>query len=161
MIGKLTIAAGILGTTATLGAQAPSQQSPADRPTNPPAVQQPRPQPNETQPKEVTINGCLKPGLSPGSFILADAGIAPAMPAGENAPAASKGTTGSTKRYDLVVKPGDDLTKHVNHKIEVTGTVSASRPPNVPAAEASPAAAAQPTEMLTVQAFKMVAATCP
>jgi len=83
------------------------------------------------------------------------------MPAGENAPAASKGTTGSSKRYDLVVKPGDDLTKHVNHKIEVTGTVSASRPPNVPAAEASPAAAAQPTETLTVQAFKMVAATCP
>ena len=161
MIGKLTVAAGILGTIATLGAQAPSQQPPADRPANQPPVQQPRPQPNETQPKEVTINGCVRPGLSPGSFILADAAIAPAMPPGENAPAASKGTSGSTKRYDLVVKPGEDLTKHVNQKIEVTGTVSASRPPSVPAAGAPPAAAAPPSETLTVQAFKMVAATCP
>lgn len=158
MIGKLTVAAGILGTMATLGAQAPSQQPPADRPTpNPPAIQQPRPQPNEARPKnEVTMNGCLRPGVAPGSFILADAAGAPAMPAAESATAGSKGTSGSTKRYDLVVKPGEDLTKHLNHKVEVTGTVSASPPPNAPAAAPAP-----PTETLTVHTFKMVAATCP
>ncbi len=163
MIGKLTVAAGLFGTMATLGAQTPSQQPPADRPTtNPPAIQQPRPQPNETRPKnEVTMNGCLRPGSAPGSFILADAGAAPAMPAAESAPAISKGTSGSTKRYDLIVKPGEDLTKHVNHKVEVTGTVSASRPPNAPAAEAAPAPAAPITETLTVQTIKMVSATCP
>jgi len=162
MIRKLTVAAGILGAVATLGAQAPSQQSPADRPTNQPAIQQPPPQPNEAKPNEVTISGCLKPGVSPGSFILADAGMAPAMPVGQNAPPAAKGTTGSTKRYDLVAKPGEDLTKHLNHKVEVTGTVSASRPPSVPVPEAAPATtAAQPTETLTVQTFKMVAVACP
>jgi hypothetical protein len=161
MIQKLTVAAGILGAVTTLGAQAPSQQSPADRPTNQPAIQQPSPQPNEAARNEVTISGCLKPGVSPGSFILADAGMAPEMPAGQNAPPAAKGTTGSTKRYDLVAKPGEDLTKHLNHKVEVTGTVSASRPPSAPVPEAAPATAVQPTETLTVQTFKMVAAACP
>lgn len=163
MIQKLAIAAGILGAVATLGAQAPSQKSSADPPTTQPAIQQPPPQPKETKPNEVTMSGCLKPGASPGSFILADAGMAPAMPAGQSAPAAAKGTTGSTKRYDLVAKPGEDLTKHLNHKVEVTGTVSASRPPSasVPEAASAPTTAVQPTETLTVNTFKMIAAACP
>ena len=87
-----------------------------------------------------------------------------AAAAGGAAPAA-QGTTGSTKSYAVVVKPGTDINKHVNHKIEVTGTVSAStsasKPSTTPASETPSVGAAQPTETFNVESFKMVAMACP
>ena len=78
------------------------------------------------------------------------------MPGREAAP--TTGTAGSTKSYNVVVKPGEELSKHLNHKVEVTGTLSASPPSAV--ATATPGAD-QPSETVTVQTFKMVAAACP
>jgi len=150
----LTVATGILGATAILGAQA-SQQAPADRQPN-----QPPTQATDTKGDKITTTGCLKPGASPGSFILADAGMA--TPAGRDAAPATQGTAGSApKSYSIVVKPGEDIAKHVNHKIEVTGSVSASRPASAPPAESASAGAPQPTSTLTVETFKMVAVACP
>jgi len=149
MITKLTIATGILGAAAVLGAQTPGQQPSADRPTSQTA----------TEANKVTISGCVKPGASAGSFILSNAAIAPAAPGREAAP--TTGTAGSTKSYNVVVKPGEELSKHLNHKIEVTGTVSASRPPSASTTTTAPPAADQPTETVTVQSFKMVAIACP
>ncbi len=146
MIWKLTVATGILGAAAILGAQAPSQQPPADRSNTQTA----------TEANKVTISGCVKPGASAGTFILSNAAITPAAPSRETAP--TTGTAGSTKSYNVVVKPGEELSKHVNHKIEVTGTLSAA---SAPAAATSSAAADQPAETVTVQSFKMVAMTCP
>jgi hypothetical protein len=146
MLLRLTIATGILGATAILGAQAPGQQPPADRPTIQPA----------TEANKVTISGCVKPGAAADSFILANAVTTPAAPGRE-----ATGTAGSTKSYNIVVKPGEELSKHLNHKIEVTGTLSASRPPGAPASTTAPPAADQPAESVTVQSFKMVAMACP
>lgn len=146
MIWKLTVATGILGAAAILGAQAPAgQQPPADRSTTQTA----------TEANKVTISGCVKRGASAGSFILSNAAITPTAPGRETAP--TTGTAGSTKSYNVVVKPGEELSKHVNHKIEVTGTLSASSA----ATATSSAAADQPAETVTVQSFKMVAMTCP
>ena len=149
MISKLTIATGILGATAILGAQAPGQQPPADRPTAQPA----------TEANKVTISGCVKPGAAADSFVLSNAVTTPAAPGRDASP--TTGTAGSTKSYNIVVKPGEELSKHLNHKIEVTGTVSASRPPSAPASAAAPPAADQPAETVTVQSLKMVAMACP
>lgn len=152
------LAAGILLASTLLGAQAPGQQSPAEHP----AKQQP-PEPRsapltESKANQVMVSGCLKPGTSAGSFILTNSGPAAA---GSSSPPAAQGTTGSTKSYTIVAKPGEDLSKHMNHKIEVTGTVSASKPSNVPPPETPSVAAPQPSETLTVQSFKMVAVACP
>lgn len=145
MISKLTMATGILGASAILGAQAPAQQPPAA--------------PSAAEANKVTISGCVKPGAAADSFVLSNAVTTPAAPGRETAP--TTGTTGSTKSYNIVVKPGEELSKHVNHKIEVTGTLSAARPPSAAPAAATPPAADQPTETVTVQSLKMVAMTCP
>jgi len=160
MLFRLTVATGILGAAAVLGAQAPGQQAPADRPTtNQPTIERPL-QPSETKGTKVAISGCLKPGASAGSLILSNAVMAPAAPAGRDA-MPTTGTAGSTKSYNVVAKAGEDLSKHLNHKIEVTGSLSASRPPSPPAPEAASPAPDRPAETLTVETFKMVAAACP
>ena len=147
----------ILFTSTLLGAQAPGQPPPAERP----AIQQPPEQraapPAEKKPNQVMVSGCLKPGTSAGSLILTNAGLATGA---DSTPPATQGTTGSTKSYTIVPKPGEDLSKHINHKIEVTGTVSALKLSNVPAPDPSSVAGPQPTEALTVQTFKMVAMAC-
>jgi len=139
-----TVAAAILG-VAVVAAQEPVPQKPAQ----PPAVQRPAqpPQPSEVKGDNVTVSGCLRSGTTPGSWILAEASLAP--PAGGDPRPA--GTTGATKSYALMAKPSEDLSKHSGHKIEVTGSVS-------PSIAKEPTA---PKETLNVQSFKMVSATCP
>ena len=160
MLWKLTVATGILGAATTLAAQAPGQQAPADRPANPPTTEQRSPQSSDTKENKITVAGCLKPGASAGSFILADAGMA--APANRETPPVAQGTAGSVaKSYSIVAKPGEDLAKHVNHKIEVTGTVSASRPASAPPPETPSSGAPQPAATFNVESFKMVAMTCP
>jgi hypothetical protein len=158
MLVKLTVAAGILGAATIVGAQAPGQQPPADRPTTQPATETNKVQP-AAEANKVTISGCVKPGASANSFILSNAAITPTMPGREAAP--TTGTAGSTKSYNVVAKSGEELSKHLNHKVEVTGTLSASRPPSASAPAPATAAADQPAETVTVQTFKMVAMACP
>jgi len=148
MLRMFTVAIALLGSVA-LGAQAPTQQAPA--------------QSTAPKPATVTFSGCLKPGASAGSFILADASAAPAPSAEAAKPEPeARGTTGATKSYNLMqpAKTGDDLSKHMNHKIEVRGTVSASAP-SASAPATPPAGAPQPTETLNIQTFKMLSAACP
>ena len=139
-----------------LGAQAPA---PPAAPAGTSGATGRRHQP---QPATVTFSGCLKPGASAGSFILADAAPVPATSAdASKAEPQARGTTGSAKSYNLMGKTGEDLSKHVNQRIEVTGTVSAAAPsasaPATPPAGGTP----QPTENVNMQSFKMVSATCP
>jgi len=145
--------------------QPPSTQPPSsDRST----ARQPAAQSSQLE-RKIMVNGCLKGGASSGSFILADAGTALTTGTGRDGQLGVAGTSGMMKAYKLVVKPSDDLSKHVNHRIEVTGTVSAQRADASasseagrqeatpqPGAAAKPGAPAQPTEILNVQAFKMI-----
>lgn len=157
----LTIALALSGSV-VLGAQAPTPPPAAPAPAPAPQVQQPA-QPAAQKAATVTFSGCLKPGASAGSFILADAAAVPAPSAGAAKPEPqARGTTGATKSYNLMPgKTGDDLSKHMNHRIEVTGTVSPAAPgasaPATPPAGGTP----QPTETVNIQTFKMVSATCP
>ena len=158
---------GILTSTVLLTAQAPGQQPPPDRPaTTTPQPSEPRAATSaEPKANQTTVSGCLKPGTTAGSFVLTNA-VTPAVAGGASAAPAPQGTTGSTKSYAIVAKPETDLSKHVNHKIEVTGTVtapnSAPKPSTATSPEAASAgAAAHQTETLNVESFKMVAMACP
>jgi hypothetical protein len=148
MIATFTAAVGILDVTAIPETQAPGQQ-PADRPTTQPP----------TEANKVTISGCVKSGAAADSFILWNAVTTPAAP-GRDAPPTT-GTAGSTKSYNIVAKPGEELSKHLNHRIEVTGTLGASRPPSAALSATAPPAADQPTETATAQSLKMIAMACP
>lgn len=116
-------------------------------------------QPTATQAAKVMIAGCIQaaPPAAPG------AGGAPAAPAASkfdlaNAKVVSSGPVGTTggaataMRYRL---EGDEKTisPHVNHQVEITGTVSP--------ATAGAGGATAATPMLRVESVKMVAATCP
>lgn len=149
-----TFAAAMLGAVTIVGAQQPA----APQAPQKPAEQTDREARPQGDAKTMTITGCVRPGAAADSFVLAEssAAAAPAPAPGAAPGAKPAGTTGATKSYALVAKAGDDLSKHVNHKIEVTGTVSAAPP----ASSASPAAAIQPKEALNVQSIKMVAANC-
>jgi len=72
---------------------------------------------------------------------------------------------GSASTYALMPSPGADLAKHVNHKVEITGTLApASAPPMTsPGAGATSSperSRATDTPMLAVQSVKMVANSC-
>ena len=59
------------------------------------------PPPEPTQPKETTVTGCLEQGASADHFVLVE----------EN-------TT-----YQVQAAEGIDLAPHLNHRVELTGTV--------------------------------------
>jgi hypothetical protein len=153
-----TFAAALLAAVALVGAQQPTPagQQPAVGGQQPPAApQKPAEQKSPSEAKTQTITGCIEKGAGADSFILAEAstGPAPGAKPGEK-PA---GTTGATKSYALMAKPSEDLSKHVGHRVEITGTVSAAPP----AASPAPGASTQPKETLNVQSLKMVSTACP
>ena len=119
-----------------------------------PGGQRPVPAPSAQAGKAVTLSGCIQnaPPAAAGAasdakFVLADAKMA--GPAG--APGAPVGTAGTATRYTL---SGEEkaISPHLNHQVEITGTVESSGsgdPGGKPAA---------PT--LKVESVKMVAAKC-
>jgi hypothetical protein len=180
MVRVITLAAGLLAAATLVGAQTYPPQQPAQPPAQQPPVDRPQQPAVSSQMKEspITMSGCVKPGASAGIFILADATVAPSATAKAESEAAV-GTAGATtaaaatsaakKSYNLVAKPGEDLSQHLNHKVEVTGIASASLAPSAPAAGATsqPGAASQPgastappAQTLNVQTVKMVSASC-
>jgi len=138
-----------------LSAQGQSQQ-PAP-PGAPGEQAAPRAQQPATSPlAKVTIGGCIQnaPPAAPA------AGAVPAAPAASKfdlanaktvTPAAvgTSGTAATVTRYRL---EGDEkiITPHLNHQVEITGTVS---PASGTGSTAAP--------MLKVESVKMVAAMCP
>ena len=115
-------------------------------------------QPAAAQAAKVTISGCLQtaPSAAP------TAGAAPSTPAASKfelasakmvstAPVGTTGTAATATRYRL---EGEEktITPHLNHQVEITGTLS-------PAA-ATGAAGATAAPMLKVESLKMVAAKC-
>ena len=85
--------------------------------------------------KSVTVTGCLRAGDAPGTFTLANvksgmAGEKSGMAGGEKSGAgmdksasAGAGKAGAGTTLRLVGSPaGQDLTKHVGHTVQLTGT---------------------------------------
>jgi hypothetical protein len=81
-------------------------------------------------------------------FILADAKPAP----GASTSPGAVGTSGTASRYELDGQSAE-LTKHLNHQVEITGTVA-------PASASAAAGAASAAPKLMVSSVKMVSATC-
>jgi len=172
------VIAGAFVATVGLAAQAPqSPSSPAAPPA--PSTQAPdSPGPTGTSGRDqtrapgpltqaaglVTISGCIEnappsaasaPGAAGAAkeekFVLANAKASAGASASSSpgAPGGAVGTSGSASRYELDGQSAE-LTKHLNHQVEITGTVQ-------PASAAGAAAAAP---KLMVSSVKMVAATC-
>lgn len=141
------------------GVQAPASDTRAGEPSEQRAPASQRPAQSS-----VTISGCIQnapaaPGATPSpsaaKFMLANAKSASAA----STAVGTSGTAATATRYRL---QGDDktLSPHLNHQVEITGTVQPSSASETGAANASPgSAAAGPT--LKVDSVKMVSATCP
>jgi hypothetical protein len=152
-------------------AQQPAAPGKPDAPTAPTqapsTIQRPDsaglPQPSATStsdPKSVTIVGCLTGG--PAAFKLSQATAATAS---ASRPAAAVGTSGISTSYDLSPRAGVDLTSHVGHKVELTGSPMPASSATSPAGAASVAAGAAsaekpPAARFNVTAVKMVSTTC-
>jgi hypothetical protein len=135
--------------TISIAAQTPSA-SPAGHAPGAAQAQKPAaPAASAPPPGKVTYTGCLKPGTAADSWMLENAEMAAA--AGKST--ATSGTA-SKMTVGLTAKPTENLKPHANHKIEVTGTISA-------APAGAGASATAPRQNLNVESFKMVAATCP
>ena len=91
-------------------------------------------------PPAQTVSGCLKQSPDvPGRYVLAEATQAsPGQTGG------STGTSGSKITYAIVgmIPPDVKLGQHVNHKVELSGTIVENT-------------------KIDVRSLKMVAATCP
>src|SRR5262245_21752714 len=142
LIGSLLAVAFAAVTAAQTATPPPAQQPPAQPPA---AQQQPQTPPQQAaKPTEVTLVGCVVRGTSPKIFVFENA-IDPAK----------KDEKG--KKYVLIVTPDQDLSTHVNHKIQIVGLaaekVVAVQPPATVVAEKD-----LPT--FTVKTITMVADTC-
>jgi hypothetical protein len=164
-------------TAAVLSAQTPPQ------PQTPPRPQAPTTQPITPAPKPdtppaaetVTASGCLKaekdvPGLKPNvaeragmgeDYILTNVRMLPAS-SGSKAPSAAAASKGVM--YKIEGLNDDELKKHLNHQVELTGRIVESTGAGKPGGAPAPGGGAAPSE--TLKAFqatslKMVSATCP
>jgi hypothetical protein len=121
------------------------------------------PQPSATStsdPKSITVVGCITGG--PAAFKLTQAMAATAS---ATRPETAVGTAGISTSYDLTPRAGVDLTSHVGHKVELTGTAmpasSATSVGGAASAAAGAAGADKPAAArFNVTAVKMVSTTC-
>jgi hypothetical protein len=157
----VNLTATFLALAAVVTADAQVQQ-PRTSSQQPPSTQQPPEEPRDTparaakQAPTVTLIGCVRSAAAPGGFVLANTDPATAPPASP-APATERSAAGTS--YSLVTLPSEDLTKHLNHKVEVTGVLG---PPAPPSPEASTQKSiVEPVGTITVQSVRMVSASCP
>jgi len=171
------------GEPATQSQQPAAQSAPPATPSPEPAAENQQPSPETQGPAEqrrqpapatakaadkVTIGGCIEnaPASSAGAaasgsataptFVLAKGKMVTGV-AGSSA----VGTTGTAVAGTQYRLEGDQkaLAPHLNHQVEITGTIQNSSASPAGAANAAPgSAAANPT--LKVDSVKMVSATC-
>ena len=150
------IVAATIGVGAQAGAPAPQAGAPGQGAPGTQASAQ------ASTPNTVTISGCIEnapasaasPAGSPAAakYVLASAKMA--TTGGAVGTAGSSATTASSYQLEADEKL---VSPHLNHQVEITGTVQATA-----SASASPGGATSATAapMLKVTAVKMVSATC-
>jgi len=115
----------------------------------------------------VTISGCIQNAPAAGAGATASAATAPKFVLAKGkmvsgaAGSSAVGTSGATATVMEYRLDGEEKTisPHLNHQVEITGTVQSSSASATGAANAAPGSAAGPT--LKVDSVKMIAATCP
>ena len=162
------VIAALIGATVGLGSVEAAQSSSPARGAQ--GAEQGRPA-APSAPGQVTLTGCLQDAPAPGvpgerpdasadakSFVLTDA----KMGSGGQTDKGAVGTSGSSaSRFEL---DGDQktLSGHIDHQVEVTGTLQADPPPSG-AAAGSPAArtgSRTAAPKLKVASVTMIAARC-
>jgi len=158
------IAASFVATVGLAAQQAPPTSSPA-APGG--GRQQPAPSAQASgQSKTVTLSGCIQ--NAPAASASAGGASASASeqkfvlstkPASGAAAGNAVGTSGTSMRYQL---EGDTkaISPHLNHQVEITGTVDNSSASGAGASASAAGAGAASGPMLKVESVKMVAATC-
>jgi hypothetical protein len=177
-----TIAA-TCGALAVAAIAASAQVPPSSTPSAPRPAQSTR---TMSEDKTVTVTGCVKP-WGPGEApppLTAPSTSRPthpvaAMRAGDSAKYSlsnvqAVGEEAVASSYSLTAVSTVNLSAHVNHKVEVSGTVmrdvtepppattaATPVPPGTPPTTAAEVAAARATPTLRVTSLKMVATSCP
>jgi hypothetical protein len=123
------------------------------------AAQQPPPAaaPSSADKDKVVVTGCIQqaPKLPVGTTGGAATADTSKFILTKASPASDATATPKTYRLDA---EDSQLTAHVGHKVEITGTLDASKPAAV-AGDPAPPAAASPAK-LKVASVKMIAASC-
>ena len=115
--------------------------------------------------KTTTLTGCVAAGTEPGTFRLTNV-TREGVSASKSAPAGTSGT--AMPMVDSVMLMGTkvDLSKHVGHKVSVTGTPFGQAEardhakPEKPGDHAKTPQPAPNQAMLTVTSLKMIATSC-
>ncbi len=149
----LTIAALVGASTLTINAQTPQTQPPP-RPA-PPATDTTQRTAAATDQQVLTIRGCLKeekdvPGLKPN--VAERAGVTEdyVLTNAKMAPNSTVSGVGVAPTYEVEGIAEAELKKHINHEVELTGTITQAT-----------ATASDATPDFKATSIKMIAATCP
>jgi hypothetical protein len=158
---SFAIAALVTAGALTLNAQTPTPQAPSPNPqTTRPADQQPRPgdttqRAGAAAGQTITISGCLKaekdvPGLKPN--VAERAGVTEdyILTAVKMSPASATSGIGLAMMYEIEGVGEDELKKHLNHQVELTGRIT----------DAKTTAGSDDVPDFQATSLKMVAATC-
>ena len=162
------IAASFVATVGLAAQQAPPTSSPAA-----PGGERQQPAPSAQasgQSKTVTLSGCIQnapaasasasaAGASASASSAEQKFVLSTKPASGAAAGSAVGTSGTAMRYQL---EGDTkaISPHLNHQVEITGTVDNSSASASGASAGAAGAGAPSGPMLKVESVKMVAATC-
>ncbi len=140
-------------------AQAPNPSDPPSSP-QPPASQSPAPAASAQTPASQTWTGCLEQGTTPGTYVLSNASASGAA-AAKSAPREPAGAAAAGDKGDKFVLSGApasfNISSHVNHKVEITGTVAEAA---AGGAQSKAASADMPTRTIAVKSAKMVSDRC-
>jgi hypothetical protein len=139
----------VAGVAAALSAQAPSSNGKVDQKT--------------IQSIKVKVIGCVARGHEAGHYLLTHAFLR-----GDDVPS-TIGTVGkvgsgqdvsfeNSSSFDLI---GGELKAHLGHKVEVIGITSDTKLNHSESFRTAIGSSTQETATLTVNAAKMIAATCP
>jgi hypothetical protein len=139
----------VAGVAAALSAQAPSSNGKLDQKT--------------IQSIKVKVIGCVARGPEAGHFRLTNASLR-----GDDVPS-TKGTVGkvgsgqdvsfeNSSSFDLI---GGELKAHLGHKVEVIGITSDTKLNHSESFRTAIGSSTHEKATLTVNAVKMIAATCP
>jgi hypothetical protein len=147
------------------------------------SAQYPEQKPSEKQMpsksgQTVTITGCVREGDTPNTFLLANVdpkalsaqpGAGATGTAGTPPPAGAAATAAAMTSVLLISTADIDLTKHVGHKVEVSGVIAPAKPEagtagtpttDTTAREAEKDKSKAPAHKLTVRSVKHISETC-
>ncbi len=171
-----TCFAAVLGFALSAAAQTPPSSSSPSSPQTP-STPQTAPAPTSPYPssqsadkadkagKSTKLTGCVQSGTSAGTFELTNIKKGMKSDSASASEPAAPGASSSSKTVKLVAAAGVDLSQHVGHQVEVTGSwdkssASASAtPPSAGAPPASESASGKGGDF-NVTDVKMVSATC-